>query len=485
MNSVVNRLRHVMKRFVMGGVRKDHGLDIVRKIKMINVISLVGIINLIPLGYSAFTKGNPWLGFFDCASALFLLANQVHLKTTGKHKWSIYSGVVCTSVLFFYLFYTGGADHPVHLWFYTFLLFSFFLLGSKKGTAAIFLLLGLSMLALSLNEGFQSMAIYSVRFQIRFVASTMVLIIFAYFFESTRKAAQEELTVKNTELEQKILEGKVTAKALKQATKTAEAANRAKSEFLANMSHELRTPLNHIIGFTELVVDKNFGDLNETQEEYLTDALQGSKHLLSLINDILDLSKVEAGKVELEPTDVELKILLKNSLVMIAEKAMKHNIKLSTNINGIPETITADERKLKQILYNLLSNAVKFTPDGGEVNLEARMVDCVIREGRRREDSEGLQVIKVQVKEEHVYNRRSRKCLQISVSDTGIGIKSEDQGHIFNPFVQVENSASRRFQGTGLGLSLSKTLVELHGGRIWVESEGYEKGSTFIFIIPL
>ena len=485
MNSVVNRLRHVMKRFVMGGVRKDHGLDIVRKIKMINVISLSGIINLIPLGYSAFSKGNFWLGLFDYASALVLLANQVHLRTTGKHKLSIYSGVVCTGVLFFYLFYTGGVDHSVHLWFYTFLLFSFFLLGSQKGTAAIFLLLGLSMLALSLNDGFQSMAIYSIRFQIRFVASTMVLIIFAYFFESTRKAAQEELTVKNTELEEKIVEGKVAAKALKQAKKTAEAANRAKSEFLANMSHELRTPLNHIIGFTELVVDKNFGDLNETQEEYLTDALQGSRHLLSLINDILDLSKVEAGKLELEPTDVGLKILLKNSLVMIAEKAMKHNIKLSTHIDGIPETITADERKLKQILYNLLSNAVKFTPDGGKVDLEAQMVDCVIQGGRRREDPEGLQVIKVQVKGEPVHNRKSRKCLQISVSDTGIGIKSEDQGHIFNPFNQVENSASRRFQGTGLGLSLSKSLVELHGGRIWVESEGEGKGSIFSFIIPL
>ncbi len=164
---------------------------------------------------------------------------------------------------------------------------------------------------------------------------------------------------------------------------------------------------------------------------------------------------------------------------------MKHNIKLSTHIDGIPETITADERKLKQILYNLLSNAVKFTPDGGKVDLEAQMVDCVIQGGRRREDPEGLQVIKVQVKGEPVHNRKSRKCLQISVSDTGIGIKPEDQGHIFNPFDQVENSVSRRFQGTGLGLSLSKSLVELHGGRIWVESEGEGQGSIFIFIIPL
>jgi len=281
----------------------------------------------------------------------------------------------------------------------------------------------------------------------------LVLVVYAYFFESTRKVAQVNLTVKNTELEQKILEVKVTAKALKQTKETAEDANRAKSEFLANMSHELRTPLNHIIGFTELVVDKNFGDLNEVQVEYLTDALDGSKHLLSLINDILDLSKVEAGKLELEPTDVEMKMLLENSLIMIKEKAMKHNIKLSTHIDGI--------------------------------HLEARMVDCVIREGRRRGDPKRLQVINVRVKGERVHNSGSRKCLQVSVSDTGIGIKSEDQEHIFNPFDQVENSASRRFQGTGLGLSLTKSLVELHGGRIWVESGGEGKGSIFSFIIPV
>jgi len=270
---------------------------------------------------------------------------------------------------------------------------------------------------------------------------------------------------------------------MRKAKEAAEAANKAKSEFLANMSHELRTPLNHIIGFTELVVDKNFGDLNEVQEEYLNDALIGSKHLLSLINDILDLSKVAAGKLELEPTDFNPKMILESSLIMIKEKAMKHNIRLSTHIDGIPETITADERKFKQVLYNLLSNAVKFTPDGGKVNLEARMVDCIIRKGRRRGDPKRLQVIKDRVKVEHVHNRGSKKCLQISVSDTGIGIKPEDQEHIFNPFDQVENSASRRFQGTGLGLSLTKQLVELHDGRIWVESDGEGKGSRFNFII--
>jgi signal transduction histidine kinase len=223
------------------------------------------------------------------------------------------------------------------------------------------------------------------------------------------------------------------------------------------MSHELRTPLNHIIGFTELVVDKNFGDLNEVQEEYLGDVLTSSKHLLSLINDILDLSKVEAGKLELEPIDVNLKILLENSLVMIKEKSMKHRIQLTTDINDIPEVIEIDERKIKQILYNLLSNAVKFTPEGGNIHLAAKTVT----------------------------EKGEKDFVEIRVADTGIGLKPEDQERIFGHFEQVESSTSRKFQGTGLGLSLTRQLVELHGGRIWVESEGEGKGSTFRLVIPI
>ena len=229
------------------------------------------------------------------------------------------------------------------------------------------------------------------------------------------------------------------------------------------MSHERRTPLNHIIGFTEMIVDKKFGELNETQEEFLNDVLTSSKHLLSLINDILDLSKVEAGKLELSPSNLYLKGLLENSLTMIKEKAMKHRLQLSTDFNGIPEFITADERKLKQIVYNLLSNAVKFTPAGGKITLATSYLSTVM----------------------DCNPETNKDFIKISVSDTGIGLKRDNLETVFEPFEQVKNSAGRIHQGTGLGLSLTKKLVELHGGRIWAVSEGEGKGSTFNFLIPI
>ncbi len=278
---------------------------------------------------------------------------------------------------------------------------------------------------------------------------------------------------------QDITEWKKVEEELLRAKEAAENASRAKSEFLANMSHELRTPLNHIIGFTELVVDKQFGDLNEKQGEYLNDALQSSRHLLSLINDILDLSKVEAGRLKLEVAEIHLRMLLEGSLSMVKEKAVKHRIRLSSDINGIPEAIQADERKLKQILYNLLSNAVKFTPDGGSVVLSARYLS--FREGQW--STPDGQTVGLPVDGDDLL-MKGKGLIDISVQDTGIGIKGEDLLRIFDPFEQVESSASRKYQGSGLGLSLTKRLVELHGGNIWAASGGEGKGSKFTFVIP-
>ena len=277
-----------------------------------------------------------------------------------------------------------------------------------------------------------------------------------------------------------------TIKELKIAKKQAEEgyqaklANEAKSEFLANMSHELRTPLNHIIGFTGLVVDKHFGDLNETQEEYLQDTMTSSRHLLSLINDILDLSKVEAGKEELQLSEVDLRVLLSNSMVMIKEKSHQHGIRTSIAINGLPEVAWMDERKIKQVVYNLLSNAAKFTPDRGSINLTAKYLTSEKENLLKSGDREWSLPLK------NIYTTISaHNYIQIAIKDSGIGIAVEDLERIFNSFEQVETRNNRKYQGTGLGLALTKRYVEMHGGIIWAESEGQGRGSCFNFIIPV
>ncbi len=249
----------------------------------------------------------------------------------------------------------------------------------------------------------------------------------------------------------------------------AESANRTKSEFLANMSHELRTPLNHIIGFTELVVDEKLGSLNEMQSEYLTDALTSSRHLLALINDILDLSKVEAGKMELNLTTVNVRAFLTNCMVMFKEKAMKHHIDVVLESESAPHTILADEIKLKQITYNLLSNAFKFTPDGGRIHVRAWKPDETDRPNARGES---------------LCQNDGGNHWAITVADSGIGIPEDDLERIFNPFEQVSSRENTSKEGTGLGLTLTRRMVELHGGAIQATSKGHGQGAVFTITLP-
>jgi two-component system, NtrC family, sensor kinase len=229
-----------------------------------------------------------------------------------------------------------------------------------------------------------------------------------------------------------------------------EAANRHKSEFLANMSHELRTPLNAIIGFSEVLQEKLFGELNEKQAEYTSDILTSGQHLLSLINEILDLSKVEAGRMELELAPFDLPLAIENARTFVRERAVKHGITLDIDVEDRLGEYIGDERKIKQILLNLLSNAVKFTPEGGRISITANKTD---------------------------------NGAAISVTDTGIGIPPAEQPTIFEEFRQVGGDYAHNKEGTGLGLTLAKKFVELHGGKIWVESE-LGKGSTFSFTLP-
>lgn len=230
---------------------------------------------------------------------------------------------------------------------------------------------------------------------------------------------------------------------------TIETANRHKSEFLANMSHELRTPLNAILGFSEVLSERYFGELNDKQDEYVRDIRGSGEHLLSLINDILDLSKIEAGRMELELSEFDLRATLENVVTLVRERAQRHGIALNVHLAPRLGSIRADERKLKQIMLNLLSNAVKFTPDGGSITVAAKPIG---------------------------------RMVEVAVTDTGAGIAPEDQTTVFEEFKQVGSDSARKAEGTGLGLPLAKRFVELHGGEIRVESKP-GTGSTFSFTL--
>ena len=243
------------------------------------------------------------------------------------------------------------------------------------------------------------------------------------------------------DIEKRLLESKVAA----------EEANRTKSEFLANMSHELRTPLNSIIGFSTILKDKKHGDLNENQTRYISNVLKSGKHLLELINDILDISKIEAGRMGYEPENVNLSEIVGEVVTLMLPMAHKKDIELTSNIEPEDIEIFADKIKFKEIMYNLLSNAIKFTPQNGKVAITSQLVSDNI---------------------------------EISISDNGIGIPDEKYQSIFEPFKQLDSSSTRKYGGTGLGLAIVKRYVKMHGGSIRVESEP-GKGSTFTLAIPV
>jgi signal transduction histidine kinase len=275
-----------------------------------------------------------------------------------------------------------------------------------------------------------------------------------------KQLAEERLRVQHEREKRELIEEQSHGLEAKVSERTAqlvatqqqlEAANRHKSEFLAHMSHELRTPLNAIIGFSEVLLERMFGELNEKQADYLKDIHESGRHLLSLINDILDLSKIEAGRMDLELASFHLPSTIANAVTLVRERAERQGVTLGLDLDPRLDIFQADERKVKQVLLNLLSNAIKFTPQGGRVDVSAKL------------DTDKV---------------------EIAVRDSGAGISPEDQASLFEQFMQVGKDAARKAEGTGLGLALSRRFVELHGGRIRVESAP-GKGSTFSFTLPL
>ncbi|MBM2811502.1 MAG: hypothetical protein HW416_2261 [Chloroflexi bacterium] len=267
-------------------------------------------------------------------------------------------------------------------------------------------------------------------------------------FNRMTERLNESYTGLERTVEERTRELATALRQLEEKGRQLEAANRHKSAFLANMSHEVRTPLNAIIGFSEVLTDRVFGDLNPKQQRYVADILSSGRHLLSVINDVLDLSKVEAGRLELRLGNCHLRDALEQGLALVREQAVRQNVALDLAVDPAISVIEADERKVKQVIFNLLSNAVTFTPGGGRIDVTATITDDEVR---------------------------------VAVQDSGPGISPEDQVRVFEEFEQVPRTGAN--EGTGLGLPLARRLVELHGGRLWVESE-LGRGSTFVFTLP-
>ena len=423
-------------------------------------ICYVGVLRLL--------QGDLFSGLLEITTAVSYILSAFFSKMQRRIKLSLDLNLALTGFLFLNELLLSGTRGYAVYWLFIFPVALFFLLGPFTGMLYnLVFLAGAAVVLFVLQGDLTGTVPLGTAFAVRFLVSMGILVLITYGYESVRERYRIEVREKQRMLEEE--KAKLLAAKLE-----ADQASLAKSQFLANMSHELRTPLSAIIGFSELLVDSPARELNSTQREYIADILQSGRHLLALIDDVLDLAKVEAGRMELNLGDVDLQGLLDGSLIMVRAKARKQGVVLETKLDDLSVTIRGDERKLRQIVYNLLSNAVKFTPDGGRVTVRGEILrrekDCWLGQG------EGLPVS---------VGGSDRFWLKISVADTGVGIGRDDLERIFEPFEQGDGSTTRRFEGTGLGLSLTRKLVALHDGAVWAESPGPKQGTTLSFVIPL
>lgn len=407
---------------------------------------------LFVFGTADVSVGHYVLGGWTIMTGIVASASMPLVRRSAQPRNIYRVNLFLVGVLLLAFLATSPPDGARALWWYVYPLATFFLLGGRDGlwfagsTAVGMVAVLFGPLAGGVAAG------YTVGFRVRFVTAYIVVAGMTFCFDTVRVHILAQLNREKENLEE--------------AKRAAEAASGAKSQFLANMSHELRTPLNHIIGFTQLVADEHLGPLNTKQREPLHDVLDSSTHLLLLIDDILDLSKVEAGRLDIELSDISLQAFLDHCLTMFKEEAGKRHIRLTAEYGELPAEIQSDERKLKQVVYNLISNATKFTPDGGTVCLRARTAAAARSDGSPARPPS------------------SRPWLQITVEDTGVGLTPEHLETVFGSFEQIGTSRGRRVRGTGLGLSLTRSLVEVLEGRIWAESDGPGKGSRFNVMLP-
>jgi signal transduction histidine kinase len=458
------------------------------------VLASSGVLTFFCFAFYHCFRGEYAEGIRDAATGFFLLISilivfRIHRKIIIYHL-----NVCALYIVVFYIFFDGGTQGERIHWMYTLPIVAFFLLGRKNALPLVIMsyaVIG----AVFFNIPPLPAIPYSYlpEVKLRFLTAYLLICLFAYIYETMRYFYQEHLKEEHEKLQQEILRRQHIEEALQhshaeleervkertwelveakelaleakeaalEAQHTAEAAQRtsevadlAKTNFLYSMSHELRTPLNSVLGFAQLLANQSFGMLNSKQMQYVQRILNSGHHLLELINDVLDLSQIELGKMHLTPGKVELKSLLENSIKNIREKDLRETLSITLHFPQEVERIrlVADSQKLKQILFQLLSNAVKFTPADGAIEIDVE---------------------------------QQQESLIINVSDTGIGIDPEDQEQIFSNFYQNRGGLRDKTPGTGLGLPLARRLVELHGGQLWVSSEGKGKGSRFSFSLPL